>query len=124
MARLILLTFYGQPRMRHEVEHHIHESPKSMTGSLVVLAICSVCAGWLGVPASLGGTNAFGKFLEPVFAREVAAAASDTPAEPLQPAGEEHRSLEWGLMILSVGAAVVGGGWGYRHYGTAGQDYR
>ena len=76
MARLIFLTFYGQPRMSHEVEHHIHESPKSMTGPLVVLAICSVCAGWLGVPASLGGTNAFGKFLEPVFAREAVASAS------------------------------------------------
>src|ERR1700694_4516661 len=24
MARLLFLTFYGQPRMGHEVEHHIH----------------------------------------------------------------------------------------------------
>jgi NADH-quinone oxidoreductase subunit L len=45
------------------------------------------------------------------------------PAEPQEPAGEEHRSLEWGLMILSVGAAVVGGGWAYRHYANAGKDY-
>jgi len=125
MGRLIFLTFYGQTRMSHEVEHHIHESPKSMTGPLVVLAIGSVCAGWLGVPASLGGTNAFGKFLEPVFAHNDAAAtsASIAPAEPQEPAGEEHRSLEWGLMILSVGAAVVGGGWAYRHYANAGKDY-
>ncbi len=123
MARLIFLTFYGKPRMSHEVEHHIHESPKSMTGPLVVLAICSVCAGWLGVPASLGGTNAFGKFLEPVFAREAATSAAVAPAEPQEPAGEEHRGLEWGLMILSVGAAVVGGGWAYRHYANAGKDY-
>src|ERR1017187_9942676 len=94
MARLIFLTFYGKPRMGHEVEHHIHESPKSMTGPLVVLAIGSVCAGWLGVPASLGGTNAFGKFLEPVFAQNVAVsvAASVAPAEPQEPADEEHRS--------------------------------
>src|SRR5260370_10565494 len=101
-ARLIFLTFYGQPRMSHEVEHHIHESPKSMTGPLVVLAICSVCAGWLGVPSSLGGTNAFGKFLEPVFAREAVATASVAPAEPQEPAGEEHHGLEWMLMMLSV----------------------
>src|SRR5450631_3858368 len=121
MARLIFLTFYGQPRMSHEVEHHIHESPKSMTGPLVVLAICSVCAGWLGVPASLGGTNAFGKFLEPVFAQNVA--ASVALAEPQEPAGEEHRGLEWTLMLLSVGAAVVGGGWAYHHYAKAGKDY-
>ena len=39
MFRLVYLTFRGQPRMSHEAEHHIHESPKSMTGPLVVLAI-------------------------------------------------------------------------------------
>jgi len=27
MFRLIWLTFYSKPRMSHEVEHHIHESP-------------------------------------------------------------------------------------------------
>src|SRR5271157_502960 len=123
MARLIFLTFYGKPRMSHEVEHHIHESPKSMTGPLVVLAICSVCAGWLGVPASLGGTNAFGKFLEPVFAQE--ASASVAPAEPQEqePAGGEHGGWEWTLMALSFGAAIVGGGWAYGHYANAGKDY-
>ena len=123
MARLIFLTFFGKPRMSHEVEHHIHESPKSMTGPLVVLAICSVCAGWLGVPASLGGTNAFGKFLEPVFAQGATVSASFAPAEPHEPTGEEHRGLEWTLMLLSVGAAVVGGGWAHHHYANAGKDY-
>jgi len=121
MARLIFLTFYGQPRMSHEVEHHIHESPKSMTGPLVVLAICSVCAGWLGVPSSLGGTNAFGKFLEPVFAQHVAASAA--PVAPLEPAGEEHHGWERLLMALSVIAAMVGGGWAYGHYANVGKDY-
>src|SRR5882672_12038233 len=38
MFRLMFLTFHGQPRMSHEVEHHIHESPKSMTVPLVILA--------------------------------------------------------------------------------------
>jgi NADH-quinone oxidoreductase subunit L len=120
MARLIFLTFYGQPRMSHEVEHHIHESPKSMTGPLVVLAIGSVCAGWLGVPASLGGSNSFEKFLAPVFEHGTEVAA----AEPSAPAGgEEHRGMEWTLMVLSVAAAVVGGGLAYRHYANAGKDY-
>ena len=35
MFRLIWLTFFGQPRMGHEAEHHIHESPKSMTVPLI-----------------------------------------------------------------------------------------
>ena len=70
MFRLIYLTFFGKPRMNHEVEHHIHESPKTMTVPLVILAICSVGAGFLGLPHSLGGSNRFEKFLEPVFAKE------------------------------------------------------
>ncbi|MFY9560330.1 MAG: NADH-quinone oxidoreductase subunit L [Terriglobales bacterium] len=121
MARLIFLTFYGQPRMSPEVEHHIHESPKSMTGPLVVLAICSVLAGFLGVPQSLGGSNRFEKFLAPVFDHEAGVAS----AEPLPPpaGGEENRGMEWALMVFSVGAAVVGLGWAYRHYGNAGKNY-
>ena len=54
MFRLIYLTFWSQSRMSHEVEHHIHESPKSMTVPLIILAIGSVFAGWLGVPHSAG----------------------------------------------------------------------
>src|SRR5207244_1529931 len=49
MFRLMFLTFHGRPRMSHEVEHHIHESPPSMTGPLVLLAIGSILAGSLGV---------------------------------------------------------------------------
>ena len=36
MFRLIYLTFFGESRMSHEAEHHVHESPKSMTVPLVV----------------------------------------------------------------------------------------
>ncbi|MGA7471464.1 MAG: NADH-quinone oxidoreductase subunit L, partial [Candidatus Sulfotelmatobacter sp.] len=36
MFRLMYLTFDGRPRMSHDVEHHIHESPISMTAPLVV----------------------------------------------------------------------------------------
>src|SRR5271167_2752227 len=70
MFRLIYLTFFGKPRMSHEIEHHIHESPKSMTVPLVILAICSIGAGFLGLPQSLGrfvgirDSNRFEKFLE------------------------------------------------------------
>ncbi len=33
MFRLMYLTFFGKPRMSHEVEHHIHESPKVDDGA-------------------------------------------------------------------------------------------
>ncbi|MGA9528605.1 MAG: NADH-quinone oxidoreductase subunit L [Terriglobales bacterium] len=125
MGRLIFLTFFGKPRMSHEVEHHIHESPKSMTIPLVILAICSVFAGWLGLPHSLGGSNRFEKFLEPVFAKEAPVMGAE---EPMQLAAgqreEEHTDpMEYGLMILSVGAAIVGLGLAYRSYARAGKDY-
>src|SRR5208282_239618 len=70
MFRLMYLTFNGRPRMSHEVEHHIHESPVSMTGPLVVLALCAIVAGWLGWPHSLGGADRFTAVVAPVFAPE------------------------------------------------------
>ena len=50
MARLLFLTFFGEFRGGHEAEHHLHESPWSMLGPLVVLALGSIGAGFLRVP--------------------------------------------------------------------------
>jgi NADH-quinone oxidoreductase subunit L len=125
MGRLIFLTFYGQPRMSHEVEHHVHESPKSMTVPLVVLAICSIFAGWLGLPHSLGGSNRFEKFLEPVFAREAPVMRAEEPAQLAAGQKEEERTdpMEYALMALSIGVAVAGLMWARHIYGRAGKDY-
>ena len=122
MFRLVYLTFWSPSRVDHEVEHHIHESPTSMTGPLVVLAFFSITAGFLGIPHSLGGSNRFERFLEPVFAREatVAGAERGTPA----PAKEEKTEpTEYILMLLSVGAAVAGWGMAGRAYRHAGKGY-
>jgi NADH-quinone oxidoreductase subunit L len=65
-ARMMLLTFFGAPRMSKEVAHHVHESPPTMTVPLVVLAALTVIAGWaLGVPAEEG--TRFQRLLSPVF---------------------------------------------------------
>ncbi|MFZ0285973.1 MAG: NADH-quinone oxidoreductase subunit L [Terriglobales bacterium] len=126
MFRLMLLTFHGRPRMSHEVEHHIHESPKSMTVPLIILAICSLCAGWLGWPHSLGGSDRFAAFLDPVFARETHVFRVEGEHAQLA-AGrkeEEHTSpVEYGLMFLSVAAAVVGWGMANRSYRNADKGY-
>ncbi len=126
MFRLMFLTFHGRPRMSHEVEHHIHESPRSMTVPLVILAVCAICAGWLGWPHSLGGSDRFAKFLEPVFAREATVFQEEGKAAQLA-AGqkeEEHTSpIEYALMFLSVGAAVVGWGMAWRAYREADKGY-
>ena len=126
MFRLMYLTFHGRPRMSHEVEHHIHESPKSMTVPLVILAFFSLFAGFLGWPHSLGGSNRFEKFLEPVFAKE--ARVLQTEDESAQWAAgvkeEEHSSgTEYFLMIFSVAAAVAGWGMAWRTYRHADKGY-
>ncbi len=127
MFRLMYLTFWGKPRMSHDVEHHIHESPKSMTIPLVILAICAVGAGWLGMPHSLGGSNRFEKFLEPVFAQE-AVVLQESGAAHQVAAGEkqvEHTDpLEYVLMSLSVGAAVLGWWLARRAYEKADKGYK
>ena len=58
MFRLMYLTFHGRPRMSHEVEHHIHESPMSMTLPLVVLRRAARCSPdfWDGRTASAAPT--------------------------------------------------------------------
>src|SRR6202795_4838863 len=92
MFRLMYLTFYSPSRMSHEVEHHVHESPKSMTVPLVILAICSMGAGWLSWPHSLGGSAHFGKFVEPVFAREAVVLGEEGKSAQLAAGGERIRA--------------------------------
>ena len=127
MFRLIYLTFYSKPRMSHEVEHHIHESPKSMTVPLVVLAACSIFAGFLGWPHSLGGSDRFAHFLDPVFAHGEAHVLKEQGKAGQLAAGEkeeEHTSpTEYALMLLSIGAAGLGWFMAKRSYDNAGKDY-
>ena len=84
MFRLLWLTFLGRSRMTHEVEHHVHESPVSMTGVLVVLAVLSALGGFLSVP----------HYLEPLLPMPEAVAAL------------EH--LETPLLVLSIVIAFAG----------------
>jgi NADH-quinone oxidoreductase subunit L len=127
MFRLIYLTFFSKPRMSHEVEHHIHESPSSMTVPLVVLAVMSLFAGFLGWPHSLGGSDRFAKYLDPVFARGEAKVLVEEGKAGQLAAGEkeeEHTSpVEYGLMGLSVLAAIVGWMAASRFYKEADKGY-
>ncbi len=100
MFRQVFMTFFGENRADHEVQHHIHESPRSMTMPLVILAIGSILVGYLGVPEFLGGSNRFEQWLEPVFAGGHEAAAHAAHAHDV--------GLEWTLMIISVAIAGTG----------------
>ncbi len=132
MFRLIYLTFYSKPRMSHDVEHHVHESPASMTGPLVVLAVMSLFAGFLGFPQSLarlvgfhGETNRFEAYLKPVFAKEAPVMAKEEPGQLAAGEKEEEKTsgTEYLLMILSVGAAGFGWWMAGRSYRDADKGY-
>ncbi len=56
MYRLVYLTFFGEFRGTHEQEHHLHESPATMTVPLWILAGLSVVGGALSAAALTSGT--------------------------------------------------------------------
>jgi NADH-quinone oxidoreductase subunit L len=97
MFRLVILTFEGEKRW--ETGKHPHEAPRSMTVPLIVLAALSFAGGFVGVPASLGGSNAIEHFLDPVFERA---------HEKMALSGHDGGTLEYVLMTLSVCIAVAG----------------
>ena len=124
----------------HGAWHGPHESPRVMTVPLMGLAVGAIVAGFLGVPAALGGNNAIERYLEPSFTASAAvhgaavagetaaaepAAATEAVAEAQGEAaahgeGAAHLSLagEWGLMVLSVLLAAIGIWLAYRFYVT------
>ena len=127
MFRLVYLTFYSKPRMSHEIEHHIHESPASMTMPLVVLAVMCLFSGFLGWPHSLGGSDRFAHYLDPVFARGEAHVMVEQGEAGQLAAGEKEEEktspIEYLLMFLSVGAAGVGWWMAGRAYTNADKGY-
>lgn len=93
MFRLLYLTFYGKFRGTHDQEHHLHESPSSMTIPLMVLAVLSVIGGVLGLPEFWNLPNWMHHNLESVIAR---------PSFSML-----HHDTEWLLMGVAVAAAVA-----------------
>jgi len=96
-----------------------------MTFPLMTLAVGAIVAGFVGIPAAIGGGNAIEKFLEPSFTasatvaevptregRAVQRPGAERPAEAAEGAegGESHVSenVERGLMALSLGIAICG----------------
>ena len=106
MFRLLYLTFYGKFRGTHEQEHHLHESPPSMTIPLIVLAILSLVGGFINIPESLGGHQWLAQYLTPVFQRSAA----------LLPGGELRGQTEIVLMIVSVTGSVIALVYAYMKY--------
>jgi NADH-quinone oxidoreductase subunit L len=115
MFRLVFLTFHGE---RHSAGHghgqdhgHLHDAPPAMAIALVVLAIGSVGAGWIGIPHAIGGHNQLATWLAPSFS---APQVAGTTAEGEPPAGggeagaASHEDLELALMAVSTVIAIFG----------------
>jgi NADH-quinone oxidoreductase subunit L len=108
-----------------------------MTRPLQALAVGAIIAGFVGIPAALGGSNAIEHFLEPSFTghsvadrgtRNAELSASNpqsevrTPQSEVTPQSEEpHVSagLEIGLMAFSVAIALAGIGLAWKFYVTS-----
>jgi len=101
MFRLTFLVFYGEHRGDHHVWDHAHESPRSMTVPLMILAVLSVIGGWVGIPALLTGgrdINVFHHWLAPVVG--AAHAVSQ---------GEAHSASTEGLLMAAALAVALSG---------------
>jgi NADH-quinone oxidoreductase subunit L len=81
MLRLMMLTFFGSFRGTSEQWQHVHESPKSMTIPLVVLAVLSIAGGWVQLPHIFGGHPYLNEFLFPLFLNSPQADADNSTLE-------------------------------------------
>jgi NADH-quinone oxidoreductase subunit L len=116
MFRQWFMTFFGEYRGEETAEHDqhsraeapaphghsgIHESPKVMLIPLAILAILSVCGGWLG-------SERFDKFLSPVFHPGVTAYSAAETAPAAAPGPKAEGTSETVFTLISVGAALLG----------------
>jgi NADH-quinone oxidoreductase subunit L len=95
--RAVFVPFWGHER-DHKLFHHAHESPRSMTLPLILLAAGAVLAGYLGLPR----LSAIEGWLEPVF---TAGSGALTTATPAAAAGG---LVQW--VLLAVSAVIALGG--------------
>ncbi len=146
MFRLVFLTFHGTRRAAPAAAHghghgaddhghghgangHLHDAPPAMAAALLVLALGSVVAGYVGVPAALGGHNEIEHYLAPSFramtpemhasfggvetarARDEHAASTAAAPEAEAAAGPGHAEgglSETALMGISILVAFAG----------------
>lgn len=105
MTRLMALTFWGKSRVAKDV--HPHESPSTMAIPLVVLGILSIIGGWIGIPHVIGESLGH---LPNIWEHWL----SHSVRVPEM--GHVDARLEWSLMGVSVGLAIVSSFLAYHFY--------
>jgi NADH-quinone oxidoreductase subunit L len=102
MFRLVFMAFHGTRR-----DHaHLHDAPPAMAFPLIVLAVGSIAAGYVGVPHILGGANHREHFLAPSF--EAPMRSLIAPEAAGVTGITEEPALEWMLMGLASLMALGG----------------
>jgi NADH-quinone oxidoreductase subunit L len=91
--RIIYVAFVGKFRGTREQEHHLHESPTSMTVPLLLLAVGALAAGWIGIAPLFGGSNWIAHFFEPVMGH---------------PSVHGTHAEEWMVVSISIITALTG----------------
>ncbi len=108
MFRLMGKTFYGESHVDPAVEPRIHESPRSMTVALLLLAIPTIFLG-LAIGLPLGNAQ-IKQWLEPIFAQADAIMLMHDHVYELI-------GIDGGLILVSVAVAALGIGVGIWFFG-------
>ena len=105
MFRQLFMVFHGECRADDHRKAHLHESPSVMTVPLVILAVGSVFAGWLGAPEYLWGSR-WDHWLSALFGSAEA----------------HHGSVSTEILVTLLTLIVVAGGiyFAYVRYGRTG----
>lgn len=90
MFRMFFLTFWGEYRNHHVKAEDVHESPKSITTPLIILAALSIIGGVISLPELVGGNAWLHHWLEPVVNANLA------------PSHTISHSAEWMLMLVTT----------------------
>jgi NADH-quinone oxidoreductase subunit L len=115
MTRMLVLVFIVPPSEHHDdhngQDHHdshgsheIHESPSLMTIPLIILALCSFSAGYVGMPHLFGGhdhSRLFQSFVEKFTAA---------------PTGHHHLSEETEIIMMVVTTVLILTSMGLAYY--------
>ncbi|HEU4767196.1 MAG TPA: NADH-quinone oxidoreductase subunit L, partial [Pyrinomonadaceae bacterium] len=116
MTRMMVMTFWGGERFDH-AHVHPHESPKTMTIPLIVLAVLSTIGGFIGVPYAMSSlvvdkdVNVIEHTLAPAIAHPVAADHADEGAHAVH--SHEEIVAERLLALVSIVIAALGLGIGW-----------
>jgi NADH-quinone oxidoreductase subunit L len=124
MTRMMVMTFWGDKRFS-DADVHPHESPRSMTIPLIVLAILSTIGGFIGVPYAMSSfftekdINVIEHTLEPVVAKMPGSVATDHTDEHAavseSAAVDEHAHVGEELALAGVSITIaflgIGVGW-------------